>query len=90
MTNKLGILITASLSLFALVYIFRIENIGTIALWKLSEGGTWLLSLILILLIASDKALLAKVQAWQQSERKTMRWGGGIAMMLMGLIVFAV
>lgn len=260
MTKKLGILITASLSLFALVYIFRLENIGTTALWNLSEGGTWLLPLVavaalidsinpcafsillltvafllsigklrssvlsigsayifgifmvylliglgllqtlhifdtphfmakvgaslllllgiinianelfpkfpvklaiphvahhkiavlmekasmptavalgvlvglcefpctggpylmvlgllhdqvtyytgvsylflynlifilplvLILLIASDRALLAKVQAWQQSERKTMRWGGGIAMMALGLIVFAV
>ena len=259
MTKKLGILITASLSLFALVYIFRLENIGTTALWNLSEGGTWLLplvavaalidsinpcafsillltvafllsigklrssvlsigsayifgiflvylliglgllqtlhifdtphfmakvgaslllllgainianelfprfpiklaiphvahhriallmekasvptavalgvlvglcefpctggpylmvlgllhdnvtyytgvsylflynlifilSLVLILLIASDKALLAKVQAWQQSERKAMRWGGGIAMMALGALVFA-
>jgi len=259
MTKKLGILITASLSLFALVYIFRLENIGTTALWNLSEGGTWLLPLVavaalidsinpcafsillltvafllsigklrssvlsigsayifgiflvylliglgllqtlhifdtphfmakvgaslllllgainianelfprfpiklaiphvahhriavlmekasvptavalgvlvglcefpctggpylmvlgllhdnvtyytgvsylflynlifilplvLILLIASDKALLAKVQAWQQSERKAMRWGGGIAMMALGALVFA-
>ena len=50
----------------------------------------FILPLVLILLIASDKALLAKVQAWQQSERKTMRWGGGVAMMALGLIVFAV
>ena len=50
----------------------------------------FILPLVLILLIASDKALLAKVQAWQQSERKTMRWGGGVAMLVMGMIVFAV
>ena len=50
----------------------------------------FILPLVLILLIASDKALLEKVQAWQQSERKTMRWGGGVAMMALGLIVFAV
>ena len=50
----------------------------------------FILPLVLILLIASDKALLAKVQAWQQSERKSMRWGGGIAMLLLGMIVFAV
>ena len=48
MTKKLGILITASLSLFALVYIFRLENIGTTALWNLSEGGTWLLPLVAV------------------------------------------
>lgn len=46
MTKKLGILIVASLSLFALVYIFRLENIGTTALWNLSRGGTWLLPLV--------------------------------------------
>ncbi|MBK5105242.1 MAG: hypothetical protein JJE42_13420 [Burkholderiales bacterium] len=50
----------------------------------------FILPLVLILLIASDQALLAKVQAWQQSEKKAMRWGGGIAMLLMGMIVFAV
>ena len=50
----------------------------------------FILPLVLILLIASDKALLAKVQAWQQSERKAMRWGGGIAMMALGVVVFAV
>lgn len=50
----------------------------------------FILPLVLILLIASDKALLEKVQAWQQSERKTMRWGGGVAMIALGLIVFAV
>jgi len=49
----------------------------------------FILPLVLILLIASDKALLAKVQAWQQSERKAMRWGGGIAMMALGALVFA-
>ena len=46
MTKKLAFLITASLSLFALVYIFRLENIGTTALWNLSRGGTWLLPLV--------------------------------------------
>lgn len=50
----------------------------------------FILPLVLILLIASDKSLLAKVQAWQQSERKAMRFGGGIAMMALGVIVFAV
>ena len=46
MTKKLSILIFASLSLFALVYVFRLENIGTTALWNLSRGGTWLLPLV--------------------------------------------
>ncbi len=49
----------------------------------------FVLPLVLILLVASDKGLLNKVQAWQQSERKSMRWGGGLAMILLGAVVFA-
>ena len=48
----------------------------------------FILPLVLILLIASDKTLLGKVQAWQQSERKVMRWGGGVAMIALGMIIF--
>jgi len=50
----------------------------------------FILPLVLILLLASDQSLLAKVQAWQQSEKKAMRWGGGIAMIALGGIIFAV
>ena len=50
----------------------------------------FILPLVLILLVASDKGLLNKVQAWQQSERKAMRWGGGVAMIMLGAVVFAV
>ncbi|MBI4294304.1 MAG: hypothetical protein HY661_22725 [Betaproteobacteria bacterium] len=50
----------------------------------------FILPLVLILLIASDKALLGKVQDWQQSNRTMMRWGGGIAMISLGGIIFAV
>lgn len=50
----------------------------------------FILPLILILLIASDHSLLAKVQSWQQGERGIMRWAGGAAMVLLGLIIFAI
>ncbi|MBE0619004.1 MAG: hypothetical protein IH605_00255 [Burkholderiales bacterium] len=50
----------------------------------------FILPLVLILLIASDQTLLGKVQAWQQGERKVMRWGGGLAMVLLGGIIFAI
>jgi len=50
----------------------------------------FILPLVLILLVASDQSLLAKVQAWQQSEKKAMRWGGGVAMIALGGIIFAV
>jgi len=50
----------------------------------------FILPLVLMLLIASDQTLLGKVQAWQQGERKVMRWGGGVAMVPLGLVIFAV
>ena len=50
----------------------------------------FVLPLVLILLVASDRGLLAKVQAWQQSEKKAMRWGGGVAMMALGALIFVV
>ncbi|MBE0624127.1 MAG: hypothetical protein IH606_04870, partial [Burkholderiales bacterium] len=50
----------------------------------------FILPLVLILLIASDQTLLAKVQAWQQGERKVMRWGGGLAMVVLGGIIFVI
>jgi len=50
----------------------------------------FILPLALILLVASDKSLLGKVQAWQQQERKAMRLGGGGAMVALGLFIFAV
>ena len=50
----------------------------------------FILPLVLILLVASDKGLLGKVQDWQQGNRTMMRWGGGIAMIALGAIVFAV
>lgn len=50
----------------------------------------FILPLVLILLVASDKSLLARVQAWQQQERKAMRFGGGAAMVALGLFIFVI
>lgn len=47
----------------------------------------FILPLVIILSIASDKGLLERVQAWQQKERKLMRFGGGIAMIILGGII---
>lgn len=46
MTKKLSVFLAGTLLLFGLVYVFRLENIGTSALWNLSDGGKWLLPLI--------------------------------------------
>lgn len=61
-------------------------GVGYLLLYNL----IFVLPLVLILLIASDSSLLARVQTWQQSERKAMRWGGGLAMMVLGGLIFVV
>lgn len=48
----------------------------------------FVLPLVVLLLLASDKTLLGKVQAWQQKERKGMRLWGGIAMVVLGVMIF--
>lgn len=48
----------------------------------------FILPLIIILFIASNELLLNKVQAWQRSENKAMRLGGGIAAIVLGVIIF--
>lgn len=47
----------------------------------------FVLPLVIILLISSDAVLVARVQAWQGRERGWMRLGGGIAMILLGIII---
>ncbi len=48
----------------------------------------FVLPLVIILLIASEKTLLAKVQAWKKEESKKMRLWGGLAMVGLGLVIF--
>jgi len=52
-------------------------------------NAVFILPLVLVLLLGSDKTLLDKVQAWQQQKRKAMRLGGGAAMVALGLLIFA-
>lgn len=49
----------------------------------------FVLPLVVILLIASEQSLLEKVQAWKRSEVGAMKLWGGIAMVLLGLLIFA-
>lgn len=44
--------------------------------------------LVLMLLFASDSALLGKVQQWQQQRRGAMHLWGGAAMVTLGLLIF--
>ena len=52
-------------------------------------NAVFILPLVLVLLLGSDKTLLDKVQAWQRQKRKAMRLGGGAAMVALGLLIFA-
>ena len=38
-------------------------------------------------MIASNKGLLEKAQAWQQKERGLMRYGGGAIMIALGILI---
>lgn len=41
-----------------------------------------------VFLLAINEVLFSKVQAWQRSENKLMRLGGGIAMVVLGTLIF--
>lgn len=47
----------------------------------------FVLPLVFILSIASNKALLEKVQSWQKKEKTVMRFCGGIAMIILGVLI---
>lgn len=61
-----------------------ISGLGYLLLYNL----IFILPLVIILAIASDRSLLAKVSNWQKQESKPMRFWGGIAMMLLGAVIF--
>ncbi len=49
----------------------------------------FILPLVAILILASNKDLLGKVQEWRKVEAKNMRFWIGIAMIVLGLLIFA-
>ena len=59
-------------------------GLGYLVLYNL----IFILPLVIILAIASDKVLLEKAQVWQRKERGIMRIGGGIAMIILGIFIF--
>lgn len=48
----------------------------------------FVLPLVIILLIASDKMLLEKVQNWRKAETSRMHLWSGLAMIALGLVIF--
>lgn len=47
----------------------------------------FILPLVIILFIASEKSLVQKVQSWQQKESSLMRFGTSFAMILLGILI---
>lgn len=50
----------------------------------------FVLPLVVILLVAADKGLLEKLEAWKKRNTRAMRLWGGQAMVLLGLLIFAI
>ena len=61
-----------------------LSGVGYLLLYNL----IFILPLVIILLIASNSVLIEKVREWKKAETKYMRLLGGIAMVILGLIIF--
>lgn len=48
----------------------------------------FILPLLLILALASNARLLEKARQWQQTNKRAMRVGGGVAMIALGFVIF--
>lgn len=59
-------------------------------LYLLFYNLVFILPLIIILLISGDKAVLEKVDYWRKNNTKKMRLWGGLAMIVLGLVIFAI
>ncbi len=57
-------------------------------LYLVFYNALFVLPLVLILGVASDKKLHEKVQTWEITEKRTMRLWGGVAMIGLGLLIF--
>jgi cytochrome c biogenesis protein CcdA len=71
----LGLLHDYSTYLKGLVYLFYYNIL-------------FVLPLIIILLLASNKIFIEKIQKWQREERKIAKWGLPLAMIGLGIIIF--
>lgn len=51
-------------------------------------NAIFILPLLIILLIASNRVLYERVSLWQKQEKGIMRWGGGVVMIVLGIFIF--
>lgn len=61
-----------------------LAGVGYLLLYNL----IFILPLVIILLIASDRAVIEKVKTWKKLETHHMKLWGGIAMVILGLLIF--
>ncbi len=61
-----------------------LAGLGYLMLYNL----IFILPLVVILLIASDNSLVEKVRLWKKEEMKNMKFWSGIAMIILGIIIF--
>ncbi len=61
-----------------------LPGLGYLALYNL----IFVLPLAVVLAVASDKALLGKMQEWKRANPGRMRFAGGAAMIALGLLLF--
>lgn len=59
------------------------KGLGYLLLYNL----IFILPLVIILLLAGNEKLTKKIQIWQGRERGLMRFGGGLAMVALGVII---
>lgn len=64
----------------------RTAGLGYLFLYNL----LFILPLVIILFVAGDKALLEKVETWKKRNTRAMRFWGGNAMIILGVIVFLI
>ncbi len=57
-------------------------------LYLLYYNLVFILPLVVILLLASEQSLLGKLQAWKTKESRSMRLWGGIAMVVLGILIY--
>ena len=50
----------------------------------------FILPLVIILFISANKKVLEKVEIWQKQENKTIKWVSGLAMIILGYIIFLI
>ena len=61
-----------------------LTGVGYLFLYNL----IFILPLAIILFIASNETLVEKVNVWRKAETKHMRVWGGVAMIILGILIF--